>query len=89
MVLGMVNHAGCFQKFFWTLVTYLLHAFLSDIPNHCHLPSLSHSMRTADRLFFNRRVPLRLDKVHSISYGQREAITLLVSTPLLVFWGTT
>lgn len=35
-------------------------------------------MRPADRLFFDRRIPLGLDKMHSISHGQREAIMVLV-----------
>lgn len=62
---------------------YLFHALLGDISNHCYLPSLSHSVCPANRLFFDRRVPLRLDKVDSISDGQREAIKVLVYISLL------
>lgn len=46
-------------------------------------------MRPADRLFFDRRVPLRLNKVYSISYSQREAITALVYSLFSVLVGTT
>lgn len=79
----MVSNIGYSQVGLKAGGSYLFHTLLGDISDHCHLPSLSHSVCAANRLFLDRRVPLGLDKVHSISYGQREATTALASARLV------
>jgi hypothetical protein len=53
-------------------VPYLFISSIDKISHDLHIPMLAKSQNASDSLFLDHGIPLRLEKIHAVCYGEIE-----------------